>query len=345
MGIRATPQNAAYVWSRDPVGPRFDGVCDRYDIGTVFLSTHGLSEDRLRICARRRSVHALFATNEFVTGHRSAVEAVMPYVHAPPFAGLHLDVEPRALDGDPDANRASYLGLLDSIAAIVPDGVPLGVSLPPERDDFVAAVLARVDYLCVMIYDASARKCLERMPCPAERAFVAIRARDAALRHDLAPYRVAFHPFRELCGVDRSSGVEDGDARRVAGPLGRPLDAKGIHVPIPTGWSELQPVQGGVARYRLWRRGDRFLCLKLLVAGDDRVLFVSESLENVDVEIGEIFEIDAVPFDARWVVRLREDGVVVGDGNREVSGTDAQELLVMVFGDDSFARLVGELRK
>ena len=83
------------------------------------------------------------------------------------------------------------------------------------------------------------------------------------------------------------------------------LGKKGIHVPISVDWSEAQRVEGNDVLYKLWNKKGKIYALKLTMLGEENYrLDLSETLENADFTIGEIFELREVPFDSQYTVFL-----------------------------------------
>lgn len=110
-------------------------------------------------------------------------------------------------------------------------------------------------------------------------------------------------------------------------------------------WSAPQDVYGEQLRYRVWMKKDRTLCLRMAVQREGSYrIDISDSCENLDVDIPEKFDIPDFPFDSHFVFRV-EDGKrkleKVGDGT--YSGRSADEYLIRIFGYQNVGALVQEL--
>jgi len=125
------------------------------------------------------------------------------------------------------------------------------------------------------------------------------------------------------------------------------MDKKGIHLPLSERWSDWQEVHGKKARYRLWNKRGKTYCLKLVLDSKNNYqIEISNSLENLDTGIEEIFELKEVPFDSQYKLVVKEKDLALKViGGETYKNKEAEKKLTNLFKYEKPERLLKDLLK
>lgn len=115
------------------------------------------------------------------------------------------------------------------------------------------------------------------------------------------------------------------------------MDKKGIHVNITYAWSDPQLVHGKNAKYRMWEKNGQMYCMRLLELSQTRYeIDISSTLENVDAEVGVIFDIPDFAFDAQYILAVNtkpKPAITLSnvDSGARYMGPQADDMLKKLF--------------
>lgn len=116
----------------------------------------------------------------------------------------------------------------------------------------------------------------------------------------------------------------------------------GIHTKIDENWSQKYSFQGQNTRYRLWNKKNKVFCLKLVEKNKKYILEISKSLENVDLEVGVIFDIPEFPFDSQ-ISLIYENNSWKYDKN--MNNKKIEDEIKNIFSYESIDRLTKDMFK
>ncbi len=123
------------------------------------------------------------------------------------------------------------------------------------------------------------------------------------------------------------------------------MKEEGIHVDLKEKWSKPQLVYGKQTRYRIWNKNEKIFCLKLVKNGNEYFIDISDSLENVDLGIGEIFDIPDFPFDKQYSIKYEQNKWTYLEKKTELKQKDAETKIKKLFSYTSIEKLKEDLFK
>lgn len=123
------------------------------------------------------------------------------------------------------------------------------------------------------------------------------------------------------------------------------MPKKGIHVAITEEWSPPEKEGRTEIRYRIWNKRGKVYCLRQKRnAGEEYEVDVSSTLENVDMDVGEIFDIPDFPFDSQHVIRYHDGELKVEEpGKKDYAGKAARRQVAEIFNTDNVDAVLKEL--
>jgi len=220
-----------YIWSKSFTNHSVEFVSDYIKLNAFTDAMVSYRSDKKYIkdlnafvlSNRKLKTHLMIGQNKLLfSGISSTLDSLKSNIDLGSITGLHLDIEPQAMDGFKDNKEdffAKYLSLLDETSQFcVTNKLKLSVSIPLNYpDNVLIKIFEKCDKVFLMAYenvneDFIKRKMEEELKIDASKVVLALRSKDFATKDvmdklflKLGIKNVAYHDLESLFELDKQS--------------------------------------------------------------------------------------------------------------------------------------------